>query len=80
MNSLLIAAALPVAYVAGYYALFLRAPAALSRTAPAVVAYAERKFPKHKGVEAVQMLVVTRLGSVAGIVGIGSIIASIIAR
>jgi hypothetical protein len=80
MHTLLVPVGLLTAYGCGYYALFIGTPAVLGRTASGLVSHARRKFPNSTGRDAMQMFLVTRFGIGAGIVGVGSIIASLIGR
>lgn len=80
MHTLLAPVGLLVAYGFGYHTLLIVTPAVLGRTAPGLVSHARRKFPNSTDRDAMQMFLVTRLGIGAGIVGFGSIIASLIGR
>jgi hypothetical protein len=85
MSDIFIFVALVLAYGIGYHTLFLGGPALFSkwfpRGAARMVAYAERRFPRQRGVDAVQLLVATRLGIGAGCLGAAAImVARILAK
>lgn len=69
MTEVLVTVALVLACSFGYYAIFFGGPELLAKGAPNraahVITHAERKFPKQKGMDAMRMLIATRLGIAA---------------